>query len=268
MLILWSPHAHGDMPPYDEEKNQKYTHMSQTLKHLYHDHDKQSMHAVHAGEADKPAILFIHGAPGDWKAWGRYLNDDDFLNNYFMISVDRPGYGHSAYGNPQTNFKKQAAAIIQTARQAHKGPFLLVGHSYGGPLAIQIAIDFPDDISGMILLASAHAPSLHSSRWYHIAANTLFVRPFLTTPLRVTTKEMLTLKGELDKQTEHLSAIQAPTIVVQGEKDWLVPSGNADYAEKKLINADVKIVKLKKQGHFLPWNEYQLVKKMILEQFK
>ena len=54
--------------------------------------------------------------------------------------------------------------------------------------------------------------------------------------------------------------------VIQGGKDWLAPSGNADYAQTELSAADIEVIKLPDQGHFLPWKEFDLVKQKILEQ--
>jgi pimeloyl-ACP methyl ester carboxylesterase len=58
--------------------------------------------------------------------------------------------------------------------------------------------------------------------------------------------------------------IKCPVIVIQGEKDSLVPAGNADFAKKMLVNASVDIVMKKDMNHFVPWNNPELIRQAIL----
>lgn len=253
------------VPPYDGEYHQKQAMMNKKFESFTHDIKGQALHGVHAGEACNPAIIFIHGTPGDWKAWGRYLGDEELGRKAFMIAVDRPGFAGSDGGIPETQFKKQALAIITAAQKEHKGPFLLVGHSYGGPIQMQIALDFPNAVSGMIVLAGAIDPVLQTSRWYHYAGNTWLARNLLPQALNVATKEMLSLPDELANQRAKLKDVTAHTTIIQGSKDWLVPPGNTAYARKQLRNAPLEIIDLPKQGHFIPWEQYDLVKSTILK---
>jgi len=39
---------------------------------------------------------------------------------------------------------------------------VIAGYSYGGPLALQVAVDFPDRVEGLVLVASAADPELGS----------------------------------------------------------------------------------------------------------
>lgn len=239
--------------------------MPEHIKPFTHVIENQKIYGITAGKICNLAVLFIHGAPGDWKSWGRYLNDKDLLDKIFMIAVDRPGYAGSGKGKAITDIKQQTAYIAKAVLKEHKGPFLLVGHSFGGPLQVQFSADYSDIVAKQIILAGAIDPKLHHKRFYHRLGNLFFIRPFLPTPLRVTNDEMLALQSELKKQEPLLSNIKTPTTVIQGEDDWLVPSGNADYAKKSFMNVkNMKIIRLKQQGHFLPWEQYDLVKRSIL----
>jgi pimeloyl-ACP methyl ester carboxylesterase len=253
-------------PPYDGDHYQQQAEMGRSLNHFEHDvDDGRVVYGVHAGESQsKQAVLFIHGAPGDWKAWGRYLGDEDLNNQTFMIAVDRPGYAGSNAGGEEINLQNQAQWIMQAAQAFHPGPFVVVSHSYGGPIAMQIAIDYPNDVAKNIVLAGAIDPDLHQARWYHKIANSNILQWVLPGPMNVATQEMLALPKSLLEQQKHLDAITAPTLVIQGEKDWLVPMSNADYATDRLVSSKVVTRVLPGQGHFLPWEQYDLVKEMIL----
>lgn len=242
--------------------------MGGSFESFEHVIDGHTVHGVMGGSPDKIPVIFIHGAPGDWKAWGEYMGDPQLQARSFMIAVDRPGFAGSDAGTPVLSLEKQASLIMEAALSERQGPFVLVGHSYGGPVQLEIAANYPDHTSSMIILAGAIDPDLQASRWYHHLANTWAGRIVLPDSLNVTTKEMLSLPAELMSQQSKLAHIEMPIVVIQGEKDWLVPPGNADYAEKELSTAKLEIIRLPKQGHFLPWLEYDLVKAQILRQIE
>lgn len=257
--------ACGLGPPYDPEVNQtQVENQAQYFQAFSHQVEGEKIYGVQAGQKCAPAILFIHGAPGNWQAWGQYLADFELSNASFMMSVDRPGYGFSTGEIQDDNIKKQARLITEAALQTHKGPFLLVGHSYGGPIALQMAIDYPDAVSGIVMLAAAIDPDLHASRWYHRFAKSFLVRWAIPHDLKVANKEMVRLKTDLQKQSLSLSDVSTPMTFVQGAKDWLVPKENIRYGQQNLTNSPIAVIELKKEGHFLPWNQYFLVKQTIL----
>ena len=253
------------IPPYDGEGLQAQAESGFNFTHFNHNISNKNLHGVHTGKSCNPAIIFIHGTPGDWKAWGRYLGDTELGQKAFIMAVDRLGFAGSNAGTPELSLAKQASAIIEAAKKEHKGPFLLIGHSYGGPVQTQIAIDYPEDVSSMIILAGAIDPIIQKSRWYHHLSNTWIARSILPQALTVTTKEMLSLPNELKIQQPKLQNITTNITFIQGGKDWLVPPGNADYATQKFNNAQVDVIRLPKQGHFIPWQEYDLVNSTILQ---
>ena len=264
MMIFFLTGCKG-IPPYDDVEKEQTARMDNNFIHFQHTIDDQILHGVRTGLVSEPAVIFIHGAPGNWKAWGEYLGDKELTSRSAMIAIDRPGYAGSGSGIPELSLKKQASTILRAALLEHPGPFLLVGHSYGGPVQLQMALDFPEHVSGMILLAGAIDPVIQKSRWYHHLAATWAGRMILPRDLNVTTKEMLSLPDELIEQKKAISSIDTPITLIQGQKDWLVPPGNANYAKEHLKQADLDIILLPKQGHFLPWQEYDLVKNHINE---
>lgn len=253
-------------PPYDGDNKQQQAALGQNFKSFKHTINEQTIAGVHSGKACNPAVIFIHGAPGDWKAWGRYLGDPDLSNKAFMIAIDRPGYGQSPASTKEINIKAQSAAILSAARKTHKGPFILVGHSYGGPIQLQMAADFPDDIKSMTLLAGAASPKHHKARWYHHLGVSWFGQKAFPTPMQQAAAEMTALQNELEKQEALLKTIKAPATIIQGGKDWLVPSANADFIKDNLTAANTNVIALPNQGHFIPWEQYDLVKREILKQ--
>lgn len=257
--------ACNGVPPYDGLAHEELAKNNQHFDYFYHDIDGQTVHGAMVGENTNPALIFIHGTPGDWKAWGQYLGDPDLNEELFIMAFDRPGFGGSDGGTPVLNLKDQGDAIIKTALKEHPGPFILIGHSYGGPVQVQIAQDHADHVAAMIILAGALDPVTQKARWYHYLANTWIAWRILPEPLKVTTKEMIALPPQLEAQQERLRDITISTTLIQGETDWLVPKANVDYAKMNIDSDHLNTITLDKQGHFLPWEQYDLVKSTIIE---
>ena len=59
--------------------------------------------------------------------------------------------------------------------------------------------------------------------------------------------------------------ITQKTIIIQGDKDVLVPFKNAEFTKNMLINADVQVVMKKDMNHFVPWSNPELIKEAILK---
>lgn len=213
----------------------------------------------------KPLVVFIHGAPGSWDAFAGFMADKVLREKARMISVDRPGYGGSNPGVSMPSLAEQTAFLEPVLNLSGPDGAILVGHSLGGPIAVQMAMDEPDKVRGLILVAPSIDPELEKTKWYQYPADWLLFRWMVPEALDVTNQEILPLKGELEKQTPRWAKIEIPVIVIQGEKDTLVPPANADYAETMLINAPVEIRLHPELNHFIPWSAPWLIKEAILD---
>ena len=130
------------IPPYNEETQRQYANMGIEFTSFEHDIEGQTVFGVKKGnhETCNHAVLFIHGAPGNWQAWGQYFGDKDLYGKAKLIAIDRPGYGRSGSGHAVTNLKTHTHAIMQSVLKEHSGPFIVIGHSYGGPVLSLIHI--------------------------------------------------------------------------------------------------------------------------------
>ncbi|MGB3619701.1 MAG: alpha/beta fold hydrolase, partial [Catalinimonas sp.] len=88
-------------------------------------------YAVAGDTARGPTVLFVHGAPGDLDEFTPYLTHGPLLADARLISLDRPGYGFSDYGDPAPDFDAQVAALEAVVARERPGRLVLVGHSYG-----------------------------------------------------------------------------------------------------------------------------------------
>ena len=227
----------------------------------------QVIRYLETGPTDGPTVLFVHGSPGSLSSFIDFMSDTSLNKRAHLITVDRPGFGYSNFGNAEPSIQKQAALLkpLVEKNNTHR-PIVLVGHSLGGPVVARMAMDFPDLIDGVILVAPSIDPSLEPKEWYR----TLFATPFLSwilpRSIRASNDEIYNLKPELEEMLPLWSLVKARVIVIQGGKDSLVDPGNADFAAKMMKNTKVILVKVEDMNHFVPWTNPKLIREAILDQ--
>ena len=96
--------------------------------------DEHTLHYIQTGNENNPTLFFIHGSPGSWDAYKKYLKDSLLLQKYRMIAIDRPGFGYSDFGQAE-NLPTQAVLIAKLIQSIdNKKPVTLIGHSMAGRL--------------------------------------------------------------------------------------------------------------------------------------
>ena len=200
-------------------------------------------------------IIFIHGSPGSKEGYADYLSDAA-LQPYHLIAVDRPGFG----GSPQpvqTSLKAQAESLMPILARSDK-PTFLVGHSLGGPIALQAALLYPDKIDGVLLVAPALDPALESPKWYNYLADTIVANWILPNDMLLSNIEMMELEGELEKLAEQeWGELTIPVVLVHGEEDDIANPGNSRFGKRKLPSATLKMIE--DEGHFVLWQNVPLL---------
>jgi len=254
------------LPPYYETESAVSALQKSLTQEQFHS-DGETLGLVHRGDPNKPVIVFVHGSPGQWDAWADYLNDEDLAKQSYMIAVDRLGFGVSDNGQHEPSLERHAKTIVDGVYNIipKDKAIIVIGHSYGGPVALRMAVDYPDQVAGLILLAPSIDPDLEVPRWYNHLAALPIVRDILPASVRHSNEEILPLRPELEQMRDRLDVISVPVSVIQGIEDKLVPYQNADYAKNMLVNAEVQITLIEDRGHFIPWQDFDLVKKTLLE---
>ncbi len=228
--------------------------------------DGRPLGYVSAGSANQPKVVLIHGSPGSWKAYVRYLEDPILKERAHLISVDRPGYGRSGSDRPERSVARQAALIHQVFELGDPSqPVILLGHSYGGPVAAQLAMSNDPRVRALILVASSVDPDLEETKWIQYVANWWALRWLVPSDLDVCNQEILALEPELRRMVPLWSRITADVYVIHGERDDLVPVSNVDFVEKHAIHRAPQVQRIPDLNHFVPWLRYDLLQSAILD---
>ena len=97
-----------------------------------------------------PVLLLIHGSPGNAKAWSRV--GERLSDRYRIIAPDLPGYGATT---PQSSDAVPDAAhaveLIEALVASIGPPIVLAGHSYGGVVALALALRQRFPIGALVL---------------------------------------------------------------------------------------------------------------------
>jgi pimeloyl-ACP methyl ester carboxylesterase len=213
-----------------------------------------------AGPTDAPRVILVHGTPGSATDWLDLLLDPP--PGVELLAIDRPGFGHSEPHGPVTSLAAQAAALEPLLVQRDGRWPVLVGHSLGAPIVLQLAATRPERVGGVVLLAGALDPALEEWQWFNRVA--LALGPLLSRPLRNSNAEIRPLRRELETLAAGLSRVRCPVVVVHGRKDTLVPFANVEYARRTLASAaGLRVIDLPEGDHFLPWNAGDTVRAAI-----
>ncbi|UYV39268.1 alpha/beta hydrolase [Rhodobacteraceae bacterium D3-12] len=118
--------------------------------------DGHQVHAVVQG--DGPALVLIHGSSGNARDY-TFALAGRLAKTYRVISFDRPGLGYSDPISPTGATIAQQADILAKAAAALGAPKpVVLGHSYGGAVALAWAVHHPDALAGLVLVGAPSQP--------------------------------------------------------------------------------------------------------------
>jgi len=235
----------------------------------------------------KQPIVILHG-------WGANMSSATYLavkkelerKEYDVFVPDLPGFGTNTILKETLTFDDYVAFAKHYIEKIGKGkPVVLIGHSFGGRIAIRLVANHPDLVSKLILVAASGIPRpLPSIRKKIVFVVTKIVRPvFMIPPLsffyRAFRKAVYYSIGEMDyykagKLSEtfknvyqvsivaDLPRIVVPTLLVWGERDTFVPVADGILMEQKIPDATLAIIK--GAGHRLPYEDTAEFVKTIL----
>ena len=115
-----------------------------------------NIHATVIGAG--PDLVMIHGSSGNLRDFTTSLAPR-LAKTYRVVLIDRPGLGHSDSFDPNgETLRDQALMLRDAALQIGVQKPLVLGHSFGGAVALAWALHAPDNLSGLILLSAPSHP--------------------------------------------------------------------------------------------------------------
>jgi pimeloyl-ACP methyl ester carboxylesterase len=161
---------------------------------------------------------------------------------------------------------KQAAIIkliLDSLNRVHR-PVVLVGVSYGAPIACRLAMDYPQLVNGLVLVAPPLGPGQERIFWFTYMVENPLIHWIVPRMLQSANREKVCHKEELNKLLPLWPRIRTPVIYLQGKDDGLVSPTNAEFARKHLVNAaSLDIQLIPGRGHLIAFSEKERITKAI-----
>ncbi|SAK43126.1 acetoin dehydrogenase dihydrolipoyllysine-residue acetyltransferase subunit [Caballeronia ptereochthonis] len=209
-------------------------------------------------DASRPAVLFIHGFGGDLDNW--LFNLDALAEKNRVFALDLPAHGQSTPKLPGATLADLAAFVAKFMDAAKIDRAHLVGHSMGGGIAVQMAVDQPERVESVSLISPAGFGDevnnaytegfvkAESRRELKPVVELLFANPELVSRqmlddllkykrLDGVSDALSSLNGGLfagGKQSAQpgskLAATGKPVLVIWGGKDQIIPAAHAKHA--------------------------------------
>lgn len=233
-------------------------------------------HVYQAGKSHAPSVLLIHGighnAARDWDELIPKL-----ARNYHVVTFDLPGFGRSTGGNKAYTPENYVAFVKFVAGKYIDGPFVLVGHSMGGAVALRYAANYPDDVQGLVVadvpgilhrqaysqylshLGIGALPSFYpnqNEQLHNLVGNILGMvaklQPDLDLVIASPALRDKVLDGNpakiaglalvLEDFSGIIQRVRAPVLVIWGAKDPLAPLRTGRVLAANLAEAELKIL--------------------------
>jgi lipase len=150
------------------------------------------LHTYRYGPSRPPQILAVHGLTGHGLRWQTLATKQ--LPEFAIIAPDLIGHGRSSWAAPwsiDANVDALAALLDAEA----DGPVVVVGHSFGGAIALSLAAARPDLVSALVLLDPAVGLD---GGWMRDIADDMFASPDYTDRAEARSEKVNGSWGEVD----------------------------------------------------------------------
>jgi pimeloyl-ACP methyl ester carboxylesterase len=101
----------------------------------------------------KQTIVFMHGLSSNADAWSR--NIETLKEKYTCVALDLPGFGKSSKVAPAYTPAYYADIVVKLIDKLKLKNVIVAGHSMGGQAAIKLALNHPEKLEKLILIAPA-----------------------------------------------------------------------------------------------------------------
>lgn len=224
------------------------------------------IHYIETGAKTRPTLFFIHGSPGSWDAFERYLTDSLLLLKYRMIAIDRPGFGFSDFGKAG-DLATQSRLITEFIKKMRgQQPLVLVGYSLGGPVAAKLAIENPDWHAHLVIVSGSVDPMSEKHEKWRSYLMKEPLRFLIPGALRPSNDELWYFKADLTKMEPDLKEITSDVTIIHGTKDPLVPFSNVAFLHETLTGAkSINTIAIENANHFILWEHFEEVRDALLK---
>ncbi len=205
-------------------------------------------------------VILVHGLSASSRWWVR--NIPALAQRYRVYMLDLPGFGMMRRFRRRFALDELASGIVAwmealDIQQAH-----LIGHSMGGYICLRMAAQHPERVKRLVLVAPAGIPHVRSVRGYLIPllvaihyCKPSFLPILFSDALRAGPLTILRAAQDLLTRDirDCLKDVRAPTLLVWGEHDALVPPMFGSILQQEIKGA--RLLVFKRAGHVVMFDQ-------------
>src|SRR5216683_1448197 len=192
-------------------------------------------------------LVLIHGLADDHRAWRRAL--PDLVLRHRVLMYDLRGHGETSLGRADRTLMQLAADLASLMNSTGVGGADVAGFSLGGTIAMRMAIDHPELVKRLVLVATSSRVGRTAADWYRRRVEMVEQEdPELRATLdRDTADVYAQAPAELDPE---LAGISAPTLIVASELDRHCPPKAAEVIAAGIKGSRMEVIA--GAGHPIP----------------
>lgn len=203
-------------------------------------------------KGEKEVIVFFHG-------WGQNKEMmqpliDNLKHKYRCIILDLPGFGNSSFDDSK-NIDEYIKNLREFFNKENITPKYIIGHSFGGKLAINYYLKYKD-IKGLVIISSPILKPRRTIKYYYKVYLHKLKKKFNLKTYNSGSEDYKKCSSNMKRffinvvnthYNKKVKEIDIPTLLIWGNKDNKVPLNKAKKLNRKLKDSKLVIVK---GGHF------------------
>lgn len=218
-----------------------------------------------------PPLVFLHGWRSEAKAW-EAVAQECAREGFSVCLIDLPGFGKSEVPKRAFSVDDYALIVRTVVQKLGLVEHVLVGHSFGGRIAIKLAAESDSSVRKLVLVDAAGIRRSEKRKGILKRVSTLFrplVRLAIFTSLRKRAYSRMgaedylarpelreTFVRVIEENLEPLlSSIHAPTLLIWGSEDEATPVEDARRMERHIPHS--KLIVFEGAGHYSFLDEHQ-----------
>ena len=204
---------------------------------------------------------------------------------FLVFNLDLPGFGKTPLTKSEMSMDDYKDVIVEFMEAKNIYQPVIIGHSFGGKLAVKLALDKPELISKIVLISASAVKPLNDTKKSLFSKISNFGKKVFSSknlkklynPVRkfyyyyiVRERDYFDAGQKLQKTfirvndeyyDELLEKVKVPTLVIWGALDKVTPLWMGQKLESSIKGAELKIIKDAKQN--LPLTKPEIVSEII-----
>ena len=209
-----------------------------------------------------PTMVFVHGTIGSSTDFAEYMTDSLLLTKANMISYDRIGYNFEDKNSVQESIAFERDMLEEIAKEYNPKKTIIVGYSYGGPIALATKKKFKQ----LILLAPAVYSKVEPMPFMLNFYKWKLTRWLVPAIWKEASKEKMSHKKDLELFENNWESTPNTVISIHGNNDGIVPYGNSEFLEKHFPKNQFQLITIDDASHGLIWSNFNFIKEQFLKQ--